>query len=430
MLSVLASMIMLRGVAGSQQPQYPLMWKAFRKKVQSKTAVEKKLTDLPKAADLRPKFGEFDLPVCKQDGPWCWDFTMLGVLEYEAAAELGQKCPLSPGYLAWAAQETDTQGTGGSNFGRANRGLENYGIVPLIMGGIPPSEGTVPQPEQKLVNLGKVFGEIDFHWIRFWSREPLSADQMKAIKTDIASGHPVAVGMQWPNRTTFVPDTTMMRVPPKRQIFDGHCVILVGYQDDAATPGGGSFLFRNSWGSDWADSGYARMPYALLGFCINDAFSIRKITPYQDRKPGKVESFSAVGLASTDVTGGTLTKQDMGPFGKAWNGKNQMAFKTDKVGAGFSVVVPVAQAGTYDVQLIITRAENYGGFSVTFPDGHRSATLDASGPGVSRSHPISIGTVRLRKGPQTFRFTIEGPSSASSGLGLGLGLVAIQLRRN
>ena len=75
---------------------------------------------------------------------------------------------LSPGYLAWAAQETDSQGTlEGPTLGRANRGLEIFGAVPLTVGGLPPSSGPVPSPNKQIVDVGREFGEIDFHWIRF-----------------------------------------------------------------------------------------------------------------------------------------------------------------------------------------------------------------------------------------------------------------------
>ena len=49
----------------------------------------------------------------------------------------------------------------------------------------------------------------------------------------------------------------------------GHAMCMVGYQDDAAVPGGGYFLVRNSWGTSWAKgnaagAGYCRMPYAYM----------------------------------------------------------------------------------------------------------------------------------------------------------------------
>jgi C1A family cysteine protease len=50
-------------------------------------------------------------------------------------------------------------------------------------------------------------------------------------------------------------------------VFDGHSVLLVGYRDDAAQPGGGLLLIRNSGeaGPDGA------LPYAYASQYMNDA---------------------------------------------------------------------------------------------------------------------------------------------------------------
>ena len=49
----------------------------------------------------------------------------------------------------------------------------------------------------------------------------------------------------------------------------GHAVALVGYQDDATAPGGGTFILRNSWSTSWASqspfgAGYGTIPYGYL----------------------------------------------------------------------------------------------------------------------------------------------------------------------
>ena len=395
-------------------------WKSVRSRPNPRNLPAVRRGSLPAKVDLRPKFSEFGLPICSQAGPYCWDYTTIGVLEYEASAELGQRLTLSPGYLAWAAQETDSQGTGGSNFGRANRGLENYGMAPLSMGGVPVASGSIPTPLRPTIEIGQTFGDVDFHWIRFWGRTPLTTDQITAIKTDIANGHPVAVGMQWPNQASFVPGTFVLKVPRKNRVFDGHCVILIGYEDDPTLPGGGVFLFRNSWGQNWGDDGYAKMPYALLNFCINDAFSIRKISPKFKSPPQMTRVYEAISLMNTSENVSAVILQDMTRFGNAWKGKPQLFLDAKKSGDEFSLNVPVQRKGNYDIQLLITRAESYGQFRVIFPDGKSSGLVDGAGPGVSRSQPIDLGVHFFRQGSQRLRFRVEGQSTASSGLGIGI----------
>ena len=60
---------------------------------------------------------------------------------------------------------------------------------------------------------------------------------------------------------------------------EAHAIAIYGYQDDenpkTARPGGGSFIFRNSWGEDWASNnenarGYGNLPYAYVEkYCLD-----------------------------------------------------------------------------------------------------------------------------------------------------------------
>ena len=43
-----------------------------------------------------------------------------------------------------------------------------------------------------------------------------------------------------------------------------HGLLLAGYVDEAAYAGGGYFIVRNSYGEDWGEGGYGKMPYAYL----------------------------------------------------------------------------------------------------------------------------------------------------------------------
>ncbi|MEI8280991.1 MAG: C1 family peptidase [Armatimonadota bacterium] len=375
---------------------------------------------LPSHSDLSERFTTLELPICRQNGPWCWAYTTIGVVEFELGSRQGHKTQLSPGYLTWAAQETDTQGSGGSNFGRANRGLEQFGVVPLETGGIPPSGGRIPAPTDVVINAGKNFDDLSFHWIRFWNRKEMPDTQLNAIKSDIVQGHPVAVGMQWPNHLSFAPNSRIMNVPERTDIFDGHCVILVGYTDDPAVPGGGSFLFRNSWGANWGDKGYASMPYELLRFCINDAYSVR-IAPKSKSVDGPVQTLLAEDLKTSDISPeSTIRTQLMSRYGNAWGDHKQLLFRAAAPNSGFSVEIPVAKAGDYEVRMVITRTERSGEFTVGFPDKKVSPVIDGAGPGVSRSRTISLGTHRFKAGNQVVRFNVTGSSSASTGMNLGL----------
>jgi hypothetical protein len=49
-----------------------------------------------------------------------------------------------------------------------------------------------------------------------------------------------------------------------------HSVALVGYGEGKEFPGGGYFIFRNSWGPEWGDEGYGYMPFDYVLKYAND----------------------------------------------------------------------------------------------------------------------------------------------------------------
>lgn len=370
--------------------------------------------DLPREVDLRKAYERYGLTVCQQNGPLCWDYTVVGLLEFELAQRRKEATRLSPGFLSWAASATDSESGAGSNFGRAYRGLERYGIAPLSLGGDPDGNGVGSVPDAETLKSASGLGRIEVRWIRFWNnRDRLSPDQLQTIESEIAHGHPVAVGMRWPNRTAFA-GAYMLTVPAPGDVFDGHCVALVGYRVDSTLPGGGAFLFRNSWGDRWADHGYAWMPFELLNICINDSLSVRVEPALTPAGPGTLE-LKAADLQPKDVRG---------PIPEVRGGRHpQLIFAPGKAGDQFALDLPVEKAGTYELRLVITRAQDYGTFSVKI--GDTACSIDGSGPGVSRSNPIPCGKVRLHAGLNRIVISATGHDSASSGLLIGLNTIQL-----
>lgn len=82
--------------------------------------------------------------------------------------------------------------------------------------------------------------------------EPLSLD-VPTIAWELASGHPVAVGVQitaqWDAPAAAIAE-------PRGTSRGGHAVLLVGFDQSD-----GTWLVRNSWGEGWGDGGYARLSW-------------------------------------------------------------------------------------------------------------------------------------------------------------------------
>lgn len=373
---------------------------------------------LPASVDLRPGFARAGLAVCRQNGPLCWAYTVTGVAEFEMATHRRTTTRLSVGYLEWAARQTDAEGQAGSNFDRAYRAFARYGVTPLALGGDPDARGNGTAPTEAALDAAKGQGRVGVNWIRFWDdKRRLSDEELRTIKAEIAGGHPVAVGMRWPKTTAFEPGTWVMKTPGLADVFDGHCVALVGYRD---VGGGGAFLFRNSWGDDWADGGYAWMPYELLSRCINDAVSLRVAPPLAPA------SGPSVPLDATDLrpsADGTTTVQRMTSFGKGWSRDDQVLLLARRPGERLTLRATVPKAGRYELRLRITRAPDYGTFETRIDDtapADGTIRIDGVGPGVSRSESIPAGIFDLAAGEHRVTLTVTGRSIASQGFLFGV----------
>jgi hypothetical protein len=221
------------------------------------------------ALDLRPLFQAFGLEPRRQgDRPTCSVFTVVGALEFALATREGGTPRLSVEFLNWAANKAGGVHADGGFFSDLWKGFAAYGIcteteMPYERKFDPsrqPGDAVLAAAKARL-NLG-----MKFHWVKRWNvRTGLADAEFMAIKRALEQGQPVCAGLRWPSREMWVDD--VLQMCPPSAVFDGHSVLLVGYRDDTAQPGGGVFLFRdsNNRGKDGA------MPYAYASAYMNDA---------------------------------------------------------------------------------------------------------------------------------------------------------------
>jgi Papain family cysteine protease len=101
----------------------------------------------------------------------------------------------------------------------------------------------------------------------------LNPGDVIGIKSALSAGTPVPFCIRvynswYQNQYTVQTGRINMRIGNEAAI-GGHCMCLVGYQDNSASPGGGDFILRNSWGTSWAyqspyGAGYGTIPYEYL----------------------------------------------------------------------------------------------------------------------------------------------------------------------
>jgi hypothetical protein len=101
----------------------------------------------------------------------------------------------------------------------------------------------------------------------------LAPKDIMGIKTALANG--CVVGFSIPVYNSWFQSSEAARTGRitmrigNEQVNGGHAMCLIGYQDDAVSPGGGYFILRNSWFGLWGTecpygSGNGTIPYAYL----------------------------------------------------------------------------------------------------------------------------------------------------------------------
>jgi hypothetical protein len=189
-------------------------------------------------------------------------------LEFAVAKRQGHTPRLSIEFLNWAADKVRGDAADGGFFSDLWNGFAAYGIcddsdMPYELKRDPkrlPSAAAMADAKTRLA-LG-----LRLHWIKEWDvKTGLSAAHVNDIKHTLALGWPVCGGLRWPKQEKWV--ANVLQMCPSDAVYDGHSVLLVGYREDPAQPGGGVFLFRNTSGSGQDGA----MPYAYAREYMNDA---------------------------------------------------------------------------------------------------------------------------------------------------------------
>ena len=226
-------------------------------------------TNLASAIDLRPAFQKWGLPLRSQGSRGtCSVFALTGALEYALARRQQTGTVLSVEFLNWASNQATTNSKDGGFFSDLWTGFEAYGICPETS--LPYRQNYDPnlRPEEMVLRRAKETAKarLRLHWIKPWNvATGLTETQFLEIKHTLSLGWPVCGGFRWPKHEHWQKD--VLQMAPAAEVFDGHSVLLVGFNDDPAEPGGGVFLIRNSGGGVHDGA----MPYEYVRAYINDA---------------------------------------------------------------------------------------------------------------------------------------------------------------
>jgi hypothetical protein len=289
------------------------------------------LSSLPQV-DLRPTIRSLDLDVRNQGARnTCSAFAMTFLLEFMYCTRLNVSTnDLSEEYLNHAANLASGVNADGDFFSNLDAGYQMWGIVP---------ERTVPYQSTQVASVAQSTLNEGWTWARFWADfiKPWDADhgasqsQLDQVITYLDRNVPVAFGGWWFKSstwsTTVIEGIEVMDVPALKDktddLQDGHSVALVGYRRDSDFPGGGYFVYRNSWGASWGDNGYGYMPFAYVLNYANDlvAYVTKDVTTSRIGAHAVSHQADKLDVFVTDTSGIIHgASWQSGVFGGKWRG--------------------------------------------------------------------------------------------------------------
>jgi hypothetical protein len=184
---------------------------------------------------------------------------------------------LSEEYLNYTTNLVSGVNGDGDFFDKLDAGYQTWGIIPELT--VPYQSTPVGSVSQDILNTGKRWTRFKAFFIKSWdSSKGATQSELDLAIRCLDQNIPVAFGGWWFRSgkwsTYIINGIEVMDVPATSQktivLEDGHSVPLVGYRRDTAFPGGGYFVFRNSWGQGWGDNGYGYMPFAYVLNYAND----------------------------------------------------------------------------------------------------------------------------------------------------------------
>lgn len=265
------------------------------------------------SADLRPLFAQAGLSQRAQGARGtCSVFTVAGGMEYALFRSRGATTPLSVEFLNWASNAAIGQTADGGFFSDLWKGFEKYGIcdekdlayADTFDPGFRPDDETLRKAD------GRRKAGLRLHWIKPWDvNTGLTDAHLAEIKRVLAKGWPVCGGFRWPKKQHWT--NGLLDMAPPEGVRDGHSVLLVGYRDDPAQPGGGLFLIRNS--SNGPRDG--AMSYEYVQAYMNDAAWIDADTAGTAAED--------TGSGTDDVVASQLDVSLLNPMGAPVLGRNR-----------------------------------------------------------------------------------------------------------
>ncbi len=130
-------------------------------------------------------------------------------------------------------------------------------------------------------------------------------------------------------------------------------------------------------------------------------------------------------MIHSSVSAGKKAMQSMIGFSGKWSNDAQLWWTGAKTGDTLTLRTHVMKGGEYDISLAITKAKDYGSFSV-YVNGKNIASVDGYSTSVVRSL-IKLGKVELKPGDNTIVIRITGKNANATNYMVGIDSVKIDI---
>ena len=243
------------GVKKKPEPN-PTNWQ-FAKLKACKAMTQEKL---PTQASIKAKFG----PVYSQIYGSCTSNAVLACDAYYYHTEKWSPSAVFT-YYNQHVLEKDTSGEdNGSTVEMGLDAVRKYGACNAKVW--PNTKPYNKKPSKKAYKNGLKGHELTNYY---------NVKSLLQIKKAICKGYPVAFAADWAF-TSVDPKTWILNDPTDKEIENctaGHAMVIVGYDDTTEL-----FEIRNSWGTGWANKGYAYISYSTLKKVIwfDDTYAVVK----------------------------------------------------------------------------------------------------------------------------------------------------------
>ena len=238
--------------------------------------------------DLRPKIRADKLAIRDQGNRGtCTVFATTFLIEYQKAAI---KAPggrnLSEEFLNWAGNKALGTDNDGGFFTEFISGFTEYGVSTLkempYRATFHPSITPTSAAQRAAETMFPV--KYPFTIVKVWDNTTgMTSAELQNALAILRSGRPVATGIWWQTNfaTVTVGGVPLLKDYPRSAntgsnppMFDGHSIDLVGFKESKKFPGGGYFIFRNSFGTSFGNKGYGFVSFQYLRTYANDAIAI------------------------------------------------------------------------------------------------------------------------------------------------------------